>query len=149
MCRSCLLWFLFMCQPSTFFTTSPHFLWIVSLQGCTPTFHVYWKDNLYKSHDRFENILSESLPFFIFYLVFYCRKGENEFKKSYWWLCYNALIKYIIVLSPETASTPQKIITHLFLYYGRSFVMSVAETGGCQGKQAFISYHISQYITSV
>ena len=51
------------------FTTSPHFLWIVRLQGCTPSFYVYWKGNLYKSHDRFENILSVSCCFFLLSLL--------------------------------------------------------------------------------
>ena len=62
------------------FTTSPHFLWIVGLQGCTSSFYVYRKNNLYKSHDHFENIWSESLAVFIFYLVYYCRKVENKLK---------------------------------------------------------------------
>ena len=65
------------------FTTSPHFLWIVRLEGFTSSLYVYWEDNLYKNHDLFENIFSESLAVFKFYLVCYYRKGENKFKNAY------------------------------------------------------------------
>jgi hypothetical protein len=89
------------------------------------------------------------LPFLFFsHQVYYSREGENK-KKSYWFLSYNERIEYIIAFIPRNRNPPQKIITHLFLYCGRSFVMSVAETGGCQGKHAIISYHISQSVTSV
>jgi len=60
------------------FTTSPHFLWIVRLQGCTPSLYVYWEDSFYKNHDLFKNILLDPLAVFIFYLVYYCLKGENK-----------------------------------------------------------------------
>jgi hypothetical protein len=62
------------------FTTSPQFLWFVRLQGCTPSVYVYSEVNLYKSHNRFENFLSESVAVFIFCPLCYCRKGQNKFE---------------------------------------------------------------------
>lgn len=140
----------FLRNSSTICFTSPPFLWISHSDGCTSSFYVYWKDIL-RSRNSSQKILPE---YFLFPGPVYTAEKVKINKENPTGVCITINLLSTSQFSfPGIASSPAQNhdATHLFLflYNSWSFVTSFAENGGCQGRRAIISYHISQSMSSV